>query len=125
MTSLPYWDTLRANLNLMPLRTVRLFLNSYSFMPRAVIVNLAGNIAVFIPLGLFLPCLWRRQRLFGRFLLTVTAAVAAIELLQLFTMMGSCDIDDLILNLAGASIGFAIFSLPPVKRGLGSAGFIR
>lgn len=125
MTYLPYWDTVKANLNLIPFRTMRLFLRSYSVMPRTVIKNLAGNVAVFIPMGLFLPCLWKKQRGFGWFLLTVAGVVALVETAQLFTTMGSCDVDDLILNLTGSAIGFGIYSLPFVKRGLGRAGLIR
>jgi len=30
---------------------------------------------------------------------------------QLFTLLGSADIDDLILNLVGTAIGFGIFRL--------------
>ncbi len=125
MTYMSYWDTVKANLNLIPLRTMRLFWRAYDFMPKAVVVNLAGNVAVFVPLGIFLPCLWKKQRNFGLFLLTVTGAVIIIETTQLFTCVGSCDVDDLILNLVGASIGFGIFSMPPVKRGFGRRGLLR
>jgi glycopeptide antibiotics resistance protein len=125
MTYLPYWDTVKANLNLVPFRTMRLFWDAYGQMPRAALVNLAGNVAVFIPLGLFLPCLFKNQRRFWLFLLTVAGAVVIIETAQLFTTMGSCDVDDLILNLVGAAIGFGIFSLPFIRRGLGRAGLIR
>jgi len=34
--------------------------------------------------------------------------IIGIELLQLLLMCGSCDIDDLILNLCGACLGFAV-----------------
>lgn len=123
LTYMPYWDTVRANLNLVPFRTMRLFWDSYSFMPRAAMINLAGNVAVFIPLGLFLPCLWKNQQRLWLFALTVVLAVAAVEVTQLFTFTGSCDVDDLILNLAGSIIGFGIFSIPAVKRGLTEKGF--
>lgn len=125
MTYMSYWETIRANLNLVPFRTVLLFLRSYSFMPRSVIINLAGNVAVFVPLGLFLPCLFRKQRNFGIFVLTVTGLVIIIEVTQLFTCLGSCDVDDLILNLVGASVGFGIYSVPPVKKLLIRCGLIK
>lgn len=35
--------------------------------------------------------------------------ITSVELIQLVTLLGSMDIDDLILNLAGASIGFLIY----------------
>lgn len=125
LTDLPYWETVKSNLNLVPFRTMRLFWQAYDYMPRTVIINLAGNVAVFVPVGLFLPCLWKRQRNFGIFVLTVIGVVTLIEVTQLFTCMGSCDVDDLILNLLGASVGFGIFALPRVRRGLGRIGWMR
>ena len=104
---------------------MRLFWKAYGRMPRAAAINLAGNVAAFIPAGLFLPGLWKRQRNFGIFVLTVLGAVSLIELAQLFTCLGSCDVDDLILNLAGAALGFGLFALPPVKRGLDKLGWLR
>lgn len=38
-----------------------------------------------------------------------------IELLQFVTLSGVCDIDDVILNVAGACIMFGILSIKPVK----------
>ena len=37
--------------------------------------------------------------------------VNKVEILQLFTLLGSMDIDDLILNLAGMIFGYLIFVL--------------
>ena len=46
--------------------------------------------------------------------------IIAIELIQLFSLKGMCDIDDLILNLLGVSIGytlrFAIEKIVPLKK---------
>ena len=35
--------------------------------------------------------------------------ITAVELTQLFTLLGSCDIDDLILNVVGAAVGYGLF----------------
>ena len=43
-----------------------------------------------------------------RVLLTTAAVITAVEVFQLFTLVGSCDIDDLILNVIGAALGFLI-----------------
>ena len=37
--------------------------------------------------------------------------ITAVELAQLFTLLGSCDIDDLILNVLGAALGYGIHKL--------------
>ena len=42
--------------------------------------------------------------------------ILCVELLQLATMLGSCDIDDLILNVIGASLGFFLWKHTPLHR---------
>jgi glycopeptide antibiotics resistance protein len=74
-------------------------------------VNFVGNILVFVPLGVFLPLLFRRQRAFLIFLLTVVAAVCLIELAQYATRLGSLDVDDLLLNVPGACLGWLLWRL--------------
>lgn len=73
--------------------------------------NFLGNILAFIPLGVFLPLLFQRQRKFLLFLLTVMTLVCAVELLQLATQLGSLDVDDLILNVPGACLGWLVWRL--------------
>ena len=116
--SLPgsYGERLALTLNLVPGRTVGQFIamaadTSAPAAVRHAVVNLAGNVVMFIPLGFFLPCLWPRLRSLGRFLLTTVAVIIAIEIVQLLTLLGSCDIDDLILNTLGALIGWALLRL--------------
>lgn len=72
------------------------------------VIYLVGNIIGFMPLGFFLPVLFIKQRKFLTFLITVILAITVLELVQVITMSGSCDIDDLILNTAGACLGFWI-----------------
>ena len=113
-----------ASYNAVPLKTVLLYfrlMQSGSVFVRAAIVNLVGNVVMFIPLGLFLPALWPGLRRLGRFVLTVAAAIIAVELLQFLFRLGACDIDDLLLNLVGAALGFGVFHLRPVRRFLSQA----
>ncbi|MDR2939176.1 MAG: VanZ family protein [Clostridiales bacterium] len=71
-----------------------------------VIIYLVGNFVGFAPLGFFLPALFARERKFAAYLITTLMSITVLELLQLITMRGSFDIDDIILNTAGACIGF-------------------
>ena len=111
-----YWQQVCANLNLKPLDTVGRYLwvlqndKGLASMTHAF-VNLAGNVAMFVPLGLFLPGLWQKQRQFWLFLLSVFGVILAVELVQLFTLLGKCDVDDVLLNLLGAVFGFAIYRI--------------
>lgn len=112
---IPYWEQLHPNLNLIPFRTLKLFsglLDDHRpHLVRAAVINLFGNVVMFIPLGLFLPLIWQKLRKFWRTLLAAALIVTAVELAQLFTLVGSCDVDDLILNLVGAAAGYGLFKL--------------
>ena len=106
-----YRQLLLENLNLRPFETLSRFWwvlehsNQRGLMLHAF-MNLGGNVVLFIPLGLFLPALWQKLDRFLPFFAYVAALIAAVELIQLFTLLGSCDVDDLILNLLGATLGF-------------------
>ena len=106
----PYWEQTAGHLNLIPFRTLRLFaglLNSTRpEYVRSAVINLGGNIVMFIPLGFLLPQVFCRLTSLPRVLLTTAILITAVEIIQLFTLVGSCDIDDLILNLIGSAIGY-------------------
>ena len=91
--------------NLEPLRTIRNYLRAYelgNIQLDLVVMNLAGNFFAFAPMAVFLPALFRSQRNMLVFFVTILGLVGAAEALQYLTSTGSCDIDDLILNTAGA-----------------------
>jgi glycopeptide antibiotics resistance protein len=76
---------------------------------------LVGNVLAFAPFGVFLPLLWPRWRS----LIAVTGAALAISLavevtqVALSVLMGFpyrvADIDDVIINVLGAAIGYGIY----------------
>ena len=105
--------------NLEPLRTIKNYLIAYGYgniSLRLVILNLLGNLIAFAPMGVFLPVLFRWQRSIFFFAATLTLGITAVEVTQVYTGAGSCDIDDLILNLAGALIVFIICRIAPIWR---------
>jgi len=115
-SEIAYADQLRSNMNLIPFHTVGNYckvVTRMEFTPLFYhcVINLGGNIFLFIPLGYFLPRLWPGLRNFFLFLLTCTMAITLIELLQLVTLLGSLDIDDLILNLFGMLLGYLFFMI--------------
>ena len=102
------------SINLEPLRTIRLFIRVLLYDPsdyniRLAVVNLFGNIIMFIPLGYFLPRLWAGLQKWWRTWLMTLLIMTAVEITQLLTLRGTCDVDDLILNLLGAAMGYGIF----------------
>ena len=107
-----YWEQAAEHLNLVPFRTLRLYagllgsgVRSYI---RMAVINLGGNIIMFIPLGFLLPRVFPHLSSLPRVLLATAAIITAVELIQLFTLVGSCDIDDLILNVIGSAMGYGI-----------------
>ena len=110
-----YAALLHAYCNLVPLRTIRAYLrllrHSRPVLRHVAAVNLAGNVAMFLPLGVLPPLLWPRLRRLWRLLLWTGGAIAAMEVLQLVTLLGSCDVDDLLLNLLGVLLGWCLLRL--------------
>ena len=116
-----YSQLLQQNMNLKPLHTIRSYLNivlhypQSSFYPHCVI-NLAGNVLMFIPAGWLLPRVFKPLRNFFLFALVCTLSILLVEVLQLFTLLGSFDVDDIILNLSGMLVGFILFAIFGKKK---------
>ncbi len=71
--------------------------------------NLAGNTILFVPLGFFLPFLFKRCRTAKRTFLTGLLIITVVELTQFFTLLGSLDFDDFMLNTLSIMLGFVIW----------------
>lgn len=114
-----YFDNLPLMTNFVPLATIRLYIRClmYHYIgPGIPLSNLIGNVILFMPMAFFLPCLFSSLQKFWRFLLLMIAMLAAVEALQLALSCGSCDVDDVILNLAGTLLIYGLIRLPPVRR---------
>ena len=122
----PYWQQVAENLNLNPFQTVGNYADIllrpdhylekwdaavYAFQVRHAIINLVGNVVMFVPLGFFVPAVWEKCRGFFRTVFCSAGMIIVVEVAQLFSLRGSCDVDDLILNLVGVVIGHALFRL--------------
>ena len=71
----------------------------------SIIINLLGNIIMFIPFG-FLGWLNVKYFSFKRLIVDFLSALIIVEALQYLTRLGVFDIDDLALNSLGVWIGF-------------------
>lgn len=75
----------------------------------AVWLNLAGNVAAFMPFGAFVPALFKRHaRLWQTAFLTMAFSLL-IECIQLASKVGSFDVDDIILNTLGGLLGGLLY----------------
>lgn len=97
--------------NTVPFRTINMYYRGYQHNNQNATFNLLGNLLGFIPFGILLPLAvpWFR-RLFPM-LLAIIMLSLGFELLQLITGLGVFDVDDLLLNTAGAVCGYILFCI--------------
>ncbi len=69
-------------------------------------LNLLLNIAMFVPLGILVPLIWKPMRKFLRMFPLGFGVSAFFEISQYLTGRGILDVDDLFANSLGAMIGF-------------------
>ena len=74
-------------------------------------MNLIGNIAMFIPLGIVWPAVFPKLDKPWKVIAAGVGASLCIEILQLPFFARSSDIDDLILNSTGYLMGYGIWLL--------------
>ncbi|MGM0902887.1 MAG: VanZ family protein [Bacillota bacterium] len=98
--------------NLVPFHTIMNYINATGYINTSIVItNLAGNILAFMPLGFFLPLLFKRYLKFRKTILVVIASTLTVECLQYIFRVGSFDVDDLILNTVGGILGFWVFKV--------------
>ncbi len=116
VAGVPYKELLRQNTNLIPFYTIRSYLHvlrssNNQYLLTHCFINLAGNVLLFIPAGWLLPRLWQPMRNFFRFFALCVGCIFLVEVIQLFTLLGSFDVDDVILNLSGMITGFLLYTI--------------
>lgn len=74
----------------------------------AVFANLFGNILIFVPYGFFISMAAVRRGFFKTLFLSFGLSLC-VETVQLFTRVGSFDVDDILLNTIGGVLGYIVF----------------
>ena len=95
--------------NFVPFKTIV----PYVFGSKGLIIagiNLVGNVALLVPIGLFTPFIYQAMTWKVSLALAVAYGLM-IELAQVVLRVGIFDIDDVILNALGVMIGFWMFTL--------------
>lgn len=102
---------LNYGLNLVPFRTIGTYIKSIlrGDIVAIAVRNLAGNLLMFLPLGIYLPVIWKKCRNIKTILLISMTVLVGIELIQFLSLLGSLDIDDFILNICGILIGYGLW----------------
>lgn len=95
--------------NTVPFHTINMYYRNGHINSDHAKYNLYGNLLGFVPFGFLFPLLFRRMR----HLILTTAAGFALSLVyeytQVKTGLGFFDVDDLLLNTAGALCGYLLF----------------
>lgn len=96
-------------LNLLPI----VYLMDYEFR-REALINVIGNTAMFVPIGIIWPAVFRELNTHPRAIAAGVGFSLCIEILQLPFFDRVSDVDDLILNSLGFLVGYGLYLL--VKR---------
>lgn len=93
-------------MNLIPM----VYLLDYLIVGEAVL-NTAGNIAMFIPIGIIWPLVFRKLDSHRKVIAAGVGFSVCIEILQLPFFDRVTDIDDLLLNSLGYLLGYGVYLL--------------
>ena len=110
--SLPLSEYMLSAVNLTPFETIKGFwraLQENRINTDIALLNIFGNVALFVPFGFLLPVNAQRLRALLKCAAVSAAAILAAEVLQLLFKVGSFDVDDIILNLSGVLIGYILY----------------
>ena len=106
--------------NIVPFATITSFFTKYienNINLSIVVTNILGNIIAFAPFGIFLPILYKDKiDNIKKFTLTMIIIVFIVECIQFITKSGTFDVDDIILNVLGATIMYGITRIKKVKE---------
>ena len=120
-----YAQYFQAFANFIPFKTIAEYIQRYSDgYWRLSTVNLLGNLALFVPMGMALPCLSSKLNRFWKVILAVLGMVVLVEITQGILRVGSVDIDDVIFNVGGAMIGYGIIKMPFINHALKKVNLI-
>lgn len=75
---------------------------------RHLIINIVGNIIMFIPFG-FLGFIFPECKNLRYLMTCFLSVIIIVEALQYFSRLGFFDVDDIILNALGVWIGYCLF----------------
>ncbi|GGA79896.1 VanZ family protein [Ornithinibacillus halotolerans] len=116
----------KSSSNLVPFQTISTYIKAIfngSMNIDIPIKNLFGNAFMFLPMGIYLPSFLRKINKLSLFAFAMVILLFVIEVIQIVTRRGSFDVDDFILNMFGALIGFAILKMNSIQKLINRTSF--
>ena len=114
MQALPLDEYAKLAVNLEPFETIKVFwraLKENRINTDIALLNIFGNIALFVPFGFLIPLFEKNLRSLLKCAAVSLAVIVVVESLQLLFKVGSFDVDDIILNMLGVIIGYAVYKI--------------
>lgn len=103
--------------NLVPFQEIGRYLRYWKQIGiQYVLLNLGGNVIGFIPFGALFPAVSRKTSGFLRTAFIGFELSLMVELTQLVLKVGSCDVDDILLNTLGCCVGYGLYHLVKQHR---------
>ncbi len=96
--------------NFIPLKSIFQFILQNENM-RISLENILGNIMAFVPFGFLLPLLTDGANKFKSIIISSFILSLVFEIIQLLTGLGEFDVDDVLLNVLGASLGYILYRI--------------
>ncbi|MCG1010869.1 VanZ family protein [Salinicoccus sp. ID82-1] len=112
-------EYIQASSNFVPFRTIAENIHGIAgngMDTGLAIRNLTGNLFMFLPMGIYLPFLIRKIDGASKFVVAMTIVLIILEVAQVLTRRGVIDIDDYILNMAGALMGYGIWKTKLLQK---------
>lgn len=116
---IPLMQYVRYSSNFIPFKTIGMYIRSIfdgSLNLSIPIKNLFGNLFMFLPAGIYLPYYLKYTRKTRKFARLMAFVLFGIEITQVVARRGSFDIDDFILNMVGALIGYGLWKTKFVRK---------
>ncbi|MCD1257638.1 VanZ family protein [Paenibacillus athensensis] len=99
------------SVNLIPLSSILEYVRGDSeTLQQFAFSNVAGNMMIFFPLGMYIPLFRRDKRMRANLLILLLTSVA-VEFIQGLLALGTADIDDILLNTLGGWLGLLGYML--------------
>ena len=118
-SDLSFREYIKWSSNFIPFRTINLYIHSIAHGTLNITIplkNLGGNLILFLPMGIYLPLYIKKFNKIRLYVIMMTVLLLFIEVTQVVSRRGSFDIDDLILNMIGAVLGFVIRNVRFVQK---------
>lgn len=112
-------DYMKSSSNFVPFKTIITYVKAIfdgSMNIDIPIKNLIGNAFMFLPMGIYLPYFFKKINKLSVFAFAMVILLFVIEVIQIVTRRGSFDVDDFILNVFGALIGFSIWKMNSIQK---------